>query len=104
MTWVAGACADADTRVPTVTHAHSPDDVAEWCQANGEVEVWAYRPLTGFVAAGLAELAAELAKTGVALRYADRSHDLAFFAFATKGFFPFWEAARVRLKVLHESS
>ena len=81
-----------------MTRAHRPDDVVEWCQTNGAVEVWAYRPLTGFVAVALAEVAAELAKTGVTLRYADRRHDLAFLARATKGFFPFWEAARVSLE------
>ncbi|MSO53193.1 MAG: hypothetical protein CK533_09835 [Acidobacterium sp.] len=101
--WVVGACADADTRVHTVTPAHRPDEVSEWCQANGAVEVWAYRPLTGFVATALAELAGELAQTGVTLRYADRAHDLVFFPLATKGFFPFWEAARVALKALHQS-
>jgi deoxyribodipyrimidine photo-lyase len=102
-TWVAGACADADTRVQAVTHARSAGDVTEWCRANGALEVWAYRPLTGFVAAALAELAVELRKTGVTLRYADRGHDLTFFPLATKGFFPFWEAARVPLQVLHRS-
>ena len=103
-TWVAGASADADTRVQTVTPAHRPDEVMEWCQANGAVEVWACRPLTGFVAAALAALAGELAKAGVTLRYADRAHDLHFLTLATKGFFPFWEAARVPLAALHRSS
>lgn len=96
--WVAGACADADTRVGTVTHARSADEVADWCRGNGAVEVWAFRPLTGFVTAALADLAGELATTGVTLRYADRGHDLAFFPMATKGFFPFWGAAAVALR------
>lgn len=102
-TWVAGACTDADTRVQAVTHARSAGDVTEWCRANGALEVWAYRPLIGFVAAALAALAVELRKTGVTLRYADRGHDLALFPLATRGFFPFWEAARVPLQALHES-
>ena len=102
-TWVAGACADADTRVETVTSANHHYEVTEWCQANGAAEVWAYRPLTGFIASALAELAGELAKTGVTLRYADRAHDIAFLPLVTKGFFPFWKDARVILKALHES-
>jgi deoxyribodipyrimidine photo-lyase len=100
--WVAGSCVDADTRVPGVTHADSPDAVIEWCRANGVAEVWAYRPLTGFVATALTDLVVALATAGVTLRYADRAHDLAFFPLATKGFFPFWEAARVRLKAGHQ--
>ncbi len=102
-TWVAGACADADSRVQAVTPAHKPDEVIEWCRASGVVEVWAYRPLTGFVATALAALAGELAKAGVTLRYADRAHDLVFLPLATRGFFPFWEAARVPLKAVHRS-
>ncbi len=101
--WVAGACADADTRVRAVTQARSADDVTDWCRANGADEVWAYRPLVGFVAAALAGLSVELKKTGVTLRYADRGHDLAFLPLATKGFFPFWEAAGVPLRALYES-
>ena len=97
-TWVSGACADADSRVGTVKHTLIVEEVAEWCQANGAVELWAYRPLVGFVASALAELAAALAPLGVTLRYADRRHDLAFFPLVTKGFFSFWEAASVPLR------
>jgi hypothetical protein len=97
-TWVAGACADADTRVRSVVQTHSAEQIVQWCQANETVEVWSYRPFTGFVATALTELAGELAKSGVTLRYADHTHDLAFFPLASKGFFPFWEAARVILR------
>ncbi len=91
--WVAGACADADLRAGAVKYANDVEQVSDWCRANGTVELWAVRPLTGFVAAALAALSVRLAKSGVKLRYADRGHDLAFFRLATKGFFPFWNAA-----------
>lgn len=96
--WVAGACADADARIRTVAHFRNANEVADWCRANGAVEVWAFRPLTGFVAPALFDLARELATTGVTLRYADRGHDIAFFPLATKGFFPYWEAAAGALR------
>ena len=91
--WVSGACSDADSRAGSVAHASDAEQVADWCRANGTNEVWAMRPLTGFVSAALADLSVGLARDGVLLRYADRGHDLAFFRLATKGFFPFWEAA-----------
>ena len=91
--WIIGACADADTRVGNVTPARSAEHVTDWCRVNRVIEMWAFRPLTGFVAEALAALAAELATTGIKLRYADRGHDITFFPMATKGFFPFWEAA-----------
>ena len=91
--WVAGTCADADSRARAVSHASHVEQVADWCRSNGPVELWAVRPLTGFVAAALADLSVGLATNGVKLRYAERGHDLTFFPFATKGFFPFWNAA-----------
>jgi hypothetical protein len=96
--WIAGACADAEARVGTVTLARSAEEVTDWCRVNGVVEVWAFRPLTGFVGDALVVLATGLATTGIKLHYADRGHDITFFPMATRGFFPFWEAASVTLR------
>jgi deoxyribodipyrimidine photo-lyase len=96
--WIAGACADAEARVGTVTLARSEEEVTDWCRVNGMVEVWAFRPLTGFVGDALAVLATGLATAGIKLHYADRGHDITFFPMATRGFFPFWEAASVTLR------
>ena len=96
--WIAGATADADARVGTVTLARSAAEVIDWCRVNGVVEVWAFRPLTGFVGDALAVLTTGLATTGIQLRFADRGHDITFFPMATRGFFPFWEAAFVTLR------
>lgn len=91
--WITDSCADLDKRVGTVPHAHSAAEVVEWCRANGVMEMWAFRPLKGFVERTLAMLGARLSNNGISLKYADRSHDVCFFPLATKGFFPFWQAA-----------
>lgn len=91
--FVAGACADADARVPAVDAAGGVAELVEWAAGLGVAEVWAIRPPVGFAAAGLADGAAGLSARGVTLRYADRDHDRTFLPVATKGFFPFWSKA-----------
>jgi hypothetical protein len=40
----------------------------------------------------------ELASSNIKLQYADRSHDITLFPLATRGFFPFWQAASSGLR------
>lgn len=96
--WMNDSCADLDARIGLVTQADCSNEVIEWCRSNGVTEIWSFRPLRGFVEAALSTLAVQLANDGVELRYADRRHDLRLFPLATRGFFPFWEAASHRLR------
>lgn len=96
--FISATCADADARAGGVTGGFGAGEVAAWCRANGATEVWALRPFVGFTSAALAALGRELSTAGVTLRYADRVHDLTFFRYATKGFFPFWAAAGPALR------
>jgi len=96
--WITHATTDADTRHIPVATARSADEVADWCRSCGWTELWTLRPHTGFVALALADLQASLASTGIRLQFADRAHDLLYFPLATRGFFPFWEAASAKLR------
>lgn len=96
--WITDSCRDADAPFGRVVHAHSAKEVRDWCRASGVVEVWAVRPFQGFTEGALAKAADQLAADGIRLRYADRRHDINFFPLATRGFFPFWEAASGTLR------
>lgn len=96
--WITDSCADLDTRVGTVTHASSADEIIEWCRMNGVTEVCTFRPLKGFVEGALSSLNVQLADEGIRIKCVDRSHDVKFFPMATRGFFPFWEAASLTLR------
>lgn len=96
--WITDSCADLDTRVGGVTHAHSANEVMDWCRANGVTEICAFRPMKGFVESALSRLNVQLATEGIRLNYADRGHDVRFLPLATRGFFPFWEAASLTLR------
>lgn len=96
--WITDSCADVDARIGLVTQADSSDEVVEWCRLSGVTEIWSIRPLRGFVEAALSLLAIQLASDGIQLRYTDRRHDVQLFPLASRGFFPFWEAASQRLR------
>lgn len=96
--WISEACGDSDARAGTAAYTHSGEQLSEWCRANGVEELWAFRPFQGFVEGALANVAADLEKDGIRLRYADRKHDIQLFPLATRGFFPFWEAASGALR------
>lgn len=96
--WIAGACADANARHGSVAHARTSAEVADWCRSAGATNLWTFRPHTGFVAESLTGLMTSLAPLGIRLQSADRRHDLTYFPLATRGFFPFWEAASAMLR------
>ncbi|MFN9717668.1 MAG: FAD-binding domain-containing protein [Planctomycetota bacterium] len=96
--WITDSCRDLDARVGSIRQAHHAEEIRDWCRDHGVVEVWAFRPFQGFVEGALSIVADQLAADGIRLRYADRRHDINLFPLATRGFFPFWEAASGALR------